>query len=164
MIGQHAMAGVLAGNMNHTQSSETIDYYRLNGRNIGEIAQFALFCGALGLPMIFLSGEEAACQEAEALIPGIRTAAVKQGLGRGCAISRSAPQAQECIRQGIGEAIERQRREPLAPLRWEAPYTLEIRYFHTDSADASAARPGAERVDSQTVRFHSDTLAEIIYL
>ena len=39
MIGQHAMAGVQTGNLNHTQNSSSIDYYKLNGKKIGEIAQ-----------------------------------------------------------------------------------------------------------------------------
>jgi D-aminopeptidase len=30
-------------------------------------------------------------------------------------------------------------------------------------ADASAALPGAERIDSQTVRFRSEDLLDIIY-
>ena len=57
MIGQHAMAGLRTSNQNHTQNSRTIDYYKLNGQLIGEIAQFALYNGSLGLPMIFLSGD-----------------------------------------------------------------------------------------------------------
>ncbi len=164
IVGQHAMAGVQTSNMNHTQSSESIDYYQLNGCKIGEIAQFALFAGALGVPMIFLSGEEDACRETEALIPGITTTAVKQGLGRGCAISLSAPEAHRRIREGIQKAVNSHRQRPIPPLSWQGPYTLEIRYFHTDAADASAARPGFERVDSQTVRIQGESIIDLIYL
>ncbi len=60
MIGQHAMAGLRTSNQNHTQNSRRVDYYKLNGKLIGEIAQFSLYNGALGLPMIFLSGEDLA--------------------------------------------------------------------------------------------------------
>jgi D-aminopeptidase len=60
MIGQHAMAGLRTSNQNHTQNSRKIDFYKLNGKLIGEIAQFSLYNGALGLPMIFLSGEDLA--------------------------------------------------------------------------------------------------------
>lgn len=163
MIGQHAMAGVPTSNLNHTQSSRSVDYYQLNGRKIGELAQFALFCGALGVPMIFLSGEEDACREAQALIPEIVTAAVKQGLSRGSAISLSAPEAHRRISAGVQQAIERQRSNPIPPLVWEGPYVLEIRYFSTSEADARAARPGVERVDPQTVRFHSASIIDIIF-
>ena len=163
MVGQHAMAGVATSNMNHTQNSQKIDYYKLNERKIGEIGQFALFCGALGVPLIFLSGEEDACQEAQALIPGIETAAVKQGLGRGSAISLSAPEAHRRIRTGATRAIERQRSSPIPPLRWEGPYTLEIRYFSTSDADTRTGQPGVERVDSQTVRMASQSITDLIY-
>jgi len=163
MIGQHAMAGVPTSNMNHTQNSRSIDYYQLNDRKIGEIAQFALFCGALGVPMIFLSGEEDACREAQAFIPEIVTVSVKQGLSRGSAISLSGPEAHRRINAGVKQAVERQRSNPIPPLVWEGPYVLEIRYFSTSDADARSARPGVERVDPQTVRIYSKTIVDIIY-
>lgn len=163
IIGQHAMAGVSTSNMNHTQNSRAVDFYQLNGRKIGEIAQFALFCGALGVPIIFLSGEEDACQEAQAFIPGIVTASVKIGLGRGSAISLSAPEAHRRICAGVKQAVERQLDSPIPPLVWEGPYVLEIRYFSTSDADARAALPGIERVDQQTVRIQGKSITDIIY-
>ncbi len=159
MIGQHAMAGAQRGNLNHTQNSRNIEYYKLNGKPIGEIAQFALFCGALGLPMIYLTGDEAACKEAEELIPGITTAAVKQGLARNCAISLPAVEARRRICEAAKEAIRRQQETPIAPLVWAGPFVLEKRFFHTDVAD----RAGGERVDSQTVRYRADDILDIIY-
>ncbi len=163
MIGQHAMAGTLTGNQNHTQSSRTIDYYKLNGKPIGETAQIALYFGALGLPLIFLSGDADACREAEELVPGIVTAAVKEGVGRGAAISLSAVEARRRIQEGIRLAVVQHGRHPIPPLVWEGPYVLEKRFFHTDVADAASAQPGAERVDSQTVRLRGDDITELIY-
>jgi D-amino peptidase len=163
IVGQHAMAGVRTGNMNHTQNSRAIDYYKLNGRKIGEIAQWALYCGALGVPLIFLSGDEDACGEAQALIPGIVTAAVKQGLGRGSAISFSAPEAQRRIRAGAKQAVEQQDSSPILPLVWAGPYELEIRYFTSSDADARAAQPGLDRIDDQTVRIAGASIIDIIY-
>jgi len=93
MIGQHAMAGVQTGNLNHTQSSASIESYTLNGHPIGETAQLALYRGACGQPVILLTGDEDACAEAEALIPGIVTVAVKQGIGRNSAVTVSAVEA-----------------------------------------------------------------------
>ncbi len=149
--------------MNHTQNSRAIDYYQLNGWKIGEIAQFALFCGALSVPMIFISGEEDACEEAQAFIPEIVTAPVKQGLGRGSAISLSAHEAHRRIREGVIQAIEKHQNNPIPPLKWEGPYVLEIRYFSTSDADARAAQPGVERVDPQCIRIHGTSLVDLIY-
>lgn len=163
IVGQHAMAGTLTGNQNHTQSSRTIDYIKLNGTPIGEIGQIALYFGAFGLPLIFLSGEQDACTEVEAIVPGITTVAVKQGLGRGAAISLSAQKARGLIRAGMTAAVEKHRADPIAPLVWPGPYVLEKRYFHTDTADAVSNQPGIERVDSQTVRVQGDDVREVIY-
>jgi D-amino peptidase len=162
IVGMHSMAGTKNGCLNHTIDSETIDYRKLNGRPIGEMAQTALCFGAIGVPMIFLSGDDAACREAEDLVPGITTVAVKQGLGRNAAISLSAPEARRRVREGIKQAMLRQREHAVAPLHWPGPYVLDIRYFHTDDADARAAQPGVERVDSQTIRLRSDDVFEIM--
>ncbi|MCJ7737089.1 MAG: M55 family metallopeptidase [Anaerolineae bacterium] len=164
IIGQHAMAGTLTGNLHHTQSSRTIDYYRLNEQLIGETAQFALYCGELDVPVIFLSGDDAACIEVEKLIPGITTAAVKQGLGRGCAISLSSSESHSLIRVRIRVAVEKQIVNPLAPLKWPGPYTLQKRYFFTDDADRASSLPGSQRIDSRTVQFHGERIQDVIYV
>jgi D-amino peptidase len=167
MIGQHAMAGVRDGTLNHTQSSQTIDYMKLNGKLIGETAQLALYHGALGMPLIFLSGDEAACCEAEELIPGITTVAVKKGMGRSSAISLSAQGARQKIREGVAVAVKKQQTEPLAPLTIPGPYVMEVRFFHTDVADAYTYRHrqrlDVERVDAQTVRLHSNDIRDVIF-
>jgi len=162
MIGQHAMEGTVDGNLNHTQNSVTVDHYRLNGTLIGEIGQWALCAGACGLPLIFLSGDEAACREAEALIPGITTAAVKRGITRTAAIALSKERARALIRERLKAAVEKQHQSPVQPLVWPGPYRLEIRYCHTDTAD-QRERAGWERVDAKTVAKESSDVLDIIY-
>ena len=163
MVGQHAMAGMRSGNMNHTQNSQAIDSISLNGTPIGEIAQLALYQGAAGMPLIFLSGEEAACREAEELVPRITTVPVKTGLGRNTAISHSAAEARRRISEGVQRSIDRHRRQPVEPLVWPGPYVLRKRFFHTDAADEAARHNGADRVDDQTVVFRGATIREVIY-
>ena len=163
MIGQHAMAGTERGNLNHTQSSATVEYYKLNGKAIGEIAQFALYCGALGLPMVFLSGDDAACKETEALIEGVTTTAVKQGLTRTSAISLAAPESHHRIGQGIKQALRKHADNPLKPLVWPGPYVLEKRFLFTETADRCDSNPLYDRVDAKTVRLESDNILDIIY-
>jgi len=163
MVGQHAMAGTVDGTLNHTQNEEVVEYYKLNGKYIGEIAQFALYCGALSLPVIFLSGDVAACREAEDLIPGITTAAVKQGLNRLSAISYPPAEARRRIREGIQQAIRKQRKDPLAPLIWQGPFVLEKRFLFTEIGDACEANRSYRRIDDKTVELRSDDILDIIY-
>ena len=162
-IGQHGMAGLRDGNLNHTQCRFSIDYYELNGRRIGEIAQFALFAGAFDIPVIFLTGHRAACDEIAALIPGVTTAEVKIGIGRNCAISLARSDVHALISRQAEAALRRHADRPLPPLQWPGPYVLEKRFFHTDAADAAASAPGAERIDAQTVRLHAAEITEIVY-
>lgn len=167
MVGQHAMAGVQTATLNHTQNSRSIDYLKLNGQPVGETAQLALYHGALGMPLIFLSGEEAACREVEAMIPGITTVAVKKGLSRGSAISLSAKAARQKIREGVTLAVEKQQTSPLLPYGVPGPYVMEVRFFHTDAADSCVylhrQRLNVERIDGQTVRLNSDDIRDIIF-
>lgn len=163
IIGQHAMAGVRSGNMNHTQNSLLIDSITINGTAVGEIAQWALYYGAAGLPFIFLSGEADACAEARALIPEIETAAVKQGLSRNSAISLSPARARRLIADGVARAVKSHRDSPVRPVVWPGPYVLEKRFFYTDAADAAADAPDAERVDGQTVRFRGEEIRSLVY-
>ncbi len=165
MVGQHAMAGTVRGNLNHTQNSRGIEYYKLNGKLIGEIAQFALYQGAFGQPVIFLSGDDAGCREAEELIPGITTACVKYSLSRLSAISIAHEKVREIIRNKVKEAVRKHESDPLSPLVWEGPFVLEKRYFHTHLADGFiSAHPDAERVGELTVRVRLDDIRDIVCL
>ncbi|MEC8933482.1 MAG: M55 family metallopeptidase [Candidatus Latescibacterota bacterium] len=163
IIGQHAMSGVATSNLNHTQSSRSIYGLTLNGNPIGEIAQWALYHGAMGLPMIYLTGEEDACAEAEALIPGITTVAVKKGLSRESAVSVSKEKARALIRAGAIVALQAHRDTPVAPLIWKGPFVLEKRYFHTHDVDRYDGVTHAERIDGQTVRITGDNIRQIVY-
>jgi len=166
-VGQHAMAGAARGNLNHTQDSLSITSFMLNGKPIGEIAQFALLAGSYDVPVIFLSGDEAACREAEDLIPGVTTVAVKRGLGRNSAVSMSAPKSCAMIRSSAARAVARHRGEPIAPLRWPGPYVLEMRFFttgHTERyRELAMANPSIEIVDPLTVRIRKDDIRSIIF-
>ena len=163
IIGQHAMSGVASSNLNHTQSSRSIYSITLNGQPVGEIAQWTLYHGAFGMPLIYLSGEEAACAEAQALVPGITTVAVKKGLSRESAVSVSKERARELIRAGAIKAVEQHRAQPVAPLVWQGPFVLEKRYFHTHEADRYDGVANVERLDGQTVRITGDDIQQIVY-
>lgn len=78
-VGQHAMAGVPYAHLAHTGGFGVFEQ-SVNGRPVGEIGRFAYCAAELGVRSIFLSGDRAGCEEASALIPGIETVAVKEGL------------------------------------------------------------------------------------
>ncbi len=162
LVGQHAMEGTVDGNLNHSQSSRNIAEIRLNDQPIGELAQWALFCGAFDIPLVFVSGDHSACREAEMFVPGITTAAVKEGMSREGAISLSLDKACELIGGQMEKAIKQQSARPVAPLKWPAPYRIAYRMKHTHPADEKSLS-GWERVDAYTVAKSSPNLLDVLY-
>jgi D-amino peptidase len=83
-VGQHAKSRTEYAHLAHTQG---FSYFELsiNGIAIGEFGQLAMCASQLGIRAIFGSGGLAFTKEAQALIPGIETVAVKRGTraGRG---------------------------------------------------------------------------------
>jgi len=97
-----------------------------------------------------VTGDEAACQEAEALRPGIVTVPVKRGLGRNRAHCLPPEKAHTHIREGAAKAVGIAK--DLAPWKPDTPITLELTLTRSDYADQAAIAAEVERVDARTVR------------
>jgi len=160
LTGHHAMAGTLNGFLDHTQSSASWFDYQINGESYGEIGQETAYAGHWGVPLIMVTGDEAACAETQRQFAGAVTVAVKRALGRNRACCLHPEKARELIRQGAAEAVGKARM--LKPWRLVAPITLELTYYRTDMADSAAARPGNERVGARTVRRVVQSAAEVL--
>jgi len=142
-VGQpHAKAGTPYSHLSHTGWFDVWDQ-QVNELSIGELGTLALCAVELGVPCILACGEAAFTREAEALTPGIVTAAVKEGtlpdgldhlsmeeyrtakLGaRHC----SPVMARERIRTAARKAAQKRRRSPrgFAFPSLNPPYRLEI--------------------------------------
>ncbi len=125
-VGQHAMAGAKNGVLAHSQSFSVQNIF-LNGRPVGEIGQTAAIAGYFGIPLIFLSGDQAACDELLALQPKAETVAVKRLAGGGSTISLSHTEAKTQIRDHARRAVERVRE--FAPWKIEGPVEMKVEYF-----------------------------------
>lgn len=153
-IGAHAMAGTLNGFLDHTQSSLTWYNYWINGRKLGELAQWALVAGNFGIPLVMVSGDEAACMEAHGFFSPCKTAAVKRGVGRQRAEALPVEEARERIRRAAQEAMGI---IPQAkPFRPQRPLEIIVEFTRADYADAAAAGGRVDRIDARTVRKVTD--------
>jgi len=159
-VGQHAMAGTPDAPLSHTYSSRSIDYYKLNGVAMGEFGCRAALAGSLGIPTVFLSGDDKAVAEAQALIPALHGASVKQGRGIEMAIHLSPQRAQELIRQTISEATRHLADIP--PFTIEPPYAQEIRVLKNVDVTSYRRRPGVEQLDDRTFRLRSDDICDLL--
>lgn len=127
LVGYHAMYGTATGILHHTQSSKTWAGYWINGRETGEIGQMAVLAGSLGLPVVCVTGDTAACDEAvDFLGDQIVTVAVKEGYSRHCARTFAPVRARQMIRAGCREAMSRISRVPVYRVDLPAQVKLEL--------------------------------------
>lgn len=162
VIGAHAMAGTLNGFLDHTQDSKSWFNYYVNGRKSGEIAQWALMAGARDIPIIMVSGDEAACVEARAFLGGVETAAVKQGKGRNTCIVYSEKNARGKITAAAEKAVRNYRN--YKPFRMLAPLEIRLEVYRSDMADdIMERRDDCERLDARTVRRTTDNPIDIYF-
>lgn len=157
-VGQHTMAGTPGAVLSHTYSSKTIEYYKLNGRLVGEFGARAVMAGVFGVPTVFISGDDKAIAEARALVPGIFGAAVKQGLDQELAIHLSAPAAQQLIRETASAACKAI--DSIQPVKFDPPYELEIRVYEGVNISWYLEN-GAEKIDERTVIKRSDNICDL---
>ena len=83
-VGQHAMSRTELAHLAHTGSCSVFET-TINGRPVGEFGEGTLCAAQLGIRTIFASGDLALTKEAQALVPGIETVAVKRGTTPGAA-------------------------------------------------------------------------------
>lgn len=82
LIGMTAKAGTMNAFMDGTYNGVAWHDYFLNGVLCGEIGIYKAYFSHFGVPIVFASGDIAACKEAEEEINGIKTVAVKKAICR----------------------------------------------------------------------------------
>ncbi|MFD8801802.1 M55 family metallopeptidase [Streptomyces atroolivaceus] len=158
LVGYHARAGAGPGVMTHTMSGDILDV-RVDGRSLGEIGLNAALAGHAGVPVVLLSGDDAACAEFEELVPGAVTVAVKDALAAAAAVALHPEVARERLREAAAEAIERRTR--VSPLSIAGPLTVEVDLYSPVSVDLAMLVPGVSRAGGgRTVAFSATDFAE----
>jgi len=151
LIGMHAMAGTMTAFLDHTQNSAKIHRYFYNGKRIGEMSQAGFFAGYFGVPVVAVSGDLAACREAEEIFPGIPTAAVKTATKRNAAECLPLDEARNLIKEAVKRGYRM--RGEIPPMEAKLPLTVEVEFNRCDYADdAVVNNPSLERVDEYVVR------------
>ena len=157
-VGQHAMAGTPDAPLAHTYSSRTVEYYILNGVPIGEFGLRATMAGTLcGVPTAFLSGDDKAVAESQALVPGLVGVTTKIGLGREAAQSLAPARARGLIRAGATAACRLVAEGRIPAVRVAPPYRFEVRVLPGQEASLKGyLQRGARQLDERTIVLETD--------
>jgi D-amino peptidase len=119
----------------------------------GEAGINALVAAHYGVPVVLVTGDRSACEETEALIPGVHSAIVKESVSRLAAHNLHPRRACELIREEAERAIEGAADAPPPPL---AKSVLEVSVRTTDIAEAASWVRGVERTGPRELRFAGD--------
>lgn len=160
MVGAHAMAGTLNGFLDHTQSSASWFNYYLNSEKHGEIGESAAIAGHFGVPLLMVTGDQAACDEAKRLYDTPVTVPVKVARGRMHAIITHPQKAREMIREGAEQAMSFVGKHE--PWILPKPITVRLELYRTDMADSMAGSDRITRIDARTVEMTVDSQLEIM--
>ncbi|SOD84631.1 M55 family metallopeptidase [Streptomyces sp. Ag109_G2-15] len=151
-VGYHSRAGAL-GVLSHSFMGHEIEDIWLDGRPVGEIGLAHATAAALGVPVVALTGDDAACAEMTAWDASVVTVPVKYAHDRFAARLRPAAEAREAIEEGVARALTQRPALPSAPA---AEATLAVRWQSASVASTLLGIPGVTADDSRTVRVSGD--------
>jgi D-amino peptidase len=152
-IGYHAGAGTADAVLDHTYTGFFTDV-RVNGESWNETHLNAALAGTFGVPLGFVAGDRACCDQAKDRFPWIKTVAVKDGFGNRVGRSQSPARAREAIRGILREVVKTA--DQLKVFSPDGPFTFEVDLAGTAIADMCALMPGTDRISPRTVRFETD--------
>ena len=158
-IGQHAMAQAKGGVLAHSQSFSVQNIF-LNGKPVGEIGQTAAIAGYFDIPVIMLSGDQAACDEMLALQPKAETVAVKRLVGKDSTLSLSHAEAKAQIQAAAHRAVARI--HEFAPWKIEGPVEMKVESFPGTPGVSAAAlsKAGEKELAPRTVVYRGRNVLE----
>src|SRR3954453_17029849 len=149
-VGMHAMNGTRFGVLNHTVSGMAWHNLWFNGVLVGETGINAALCGTWGCPVLMVTGDDAACDEARDLLgDGLTTVAVKHGFGAQSARNVAPLRARAMIEEGARTALSKLNSvEPYLP---GSPCEIQVEYKNTRAPDGLRHRQGIERLSDRVI-------------
>jgi D-amino peptidase len=158
-IGYHASTTNPKGVRAHTFSSAHYSRVTLNGNAVTEGEYNAAYAGAKGVPVIFVSGDDAAVEEIKSRLGNIESVETKKSLGFHSAETLTPAASCDRIYSGVKTAFGRIR--DFKPYVVKTPVTLEITFKNYTPAELLSYLRSVQRVDSHTIRFVGKDMDEI---
>jgi D-amino peptidase len=159
-VGYHASTTNPKGVRAHTISSAHFTRVALNGTAVTEAELNAAYAGAVGVPVVFVSGDDVAVSEVTARLGNMDSVVTKKSLGFHSAESLTPAAACDRIYQGALSAVSH--REQRKPYVLATPITLDISFKSYTSAEIVAYLRSVERTDAHSIRFVGRDMEEIM--
>lgn len=157
-IGYHAKAGTPDATIEHTSSGMVTDI-SINGVSLPEAGYNALMAGLYGVPVVFVAGDKAVCDQVKKLFGEVETVAVKEGIGN-AALCLHPQAAQDKIRAGVEKAVRERTR--FKPYKMMPPYTMVLKLKDEKFVNSGRYYPGAVRTGDWELTFRSEDFMEVM--
>lgn len=157
-VGYHASEQQYNAILAHMEDGDKISAVKLNGVAVPEAGFNAAIAGDLGVPVVFLSGDKAACEEATHLLGPIETVIVKSGSGFYSGTMLHPETVQRMIREGVKRGVER--RLNLKPYRVAHPVKLEITFKETFYAEIVSYFRNVERPTANSIVYTATDMTD----
>lgn len=158
-IGYHSSTTNPQGVRAHTISSANYAAVELNGVAMPEAGINAAIAGHFGVPVVMISGDDAAVAEAQKIIGPIEGAVVKRSLSFHSANTMTPAAGQALIREKVKAGLAK--RSSLRPYVLPRPIRLDLTYKNYTPAEIAAYLPGVERRTAHAIRFTGRDMVEV---
>jgi len=148
--------------LDHTYYGRVVGRCRVGGRDFGETALNAAVCGTHGVPVVLVTGDTTACNQAKDVLGDIETVPVKEPISRYAARCVAPAVARDKIREAARRAVDRARGGGIKPFRPVPPHRLEVDFVNSACADAAELVPGTVRIAGLTVAYAAPDPATMI--
>ncbi|WP_329016888.1 MULTISPECIES: M55 family metallopeptidase [unclassified Streptomyces] len=157
-VGYHAGAG-MEGVLAHTYLANQITGVWLNDVRASEGLLNAHVVAEYGVPVVLVTGDDLACEDALGYAPEALKVAVKDHVSRYAAVCRTPARTAADIRAAAKEAAGLAvRQQPVQ----QGPFTVAVEFDAEHLAMAVTVVPGVARVGERKVAYTTDTMYEAI--
>lgn len=158
-IGYHASATSSEGIRAHTMSSAHLAAVKLNGVSMSEASYNAAIAGHFNVPVLMISGDNAATNEAASIIGDIEQAVVKWAYGFHSGRTLLPTAAKAVIAEKAEKAMVKIGQ--IKPYKLTGPIELDITFQSYQPSEVLAYLPIVERIDARTVRYIGADMVEV---
>jgi D-amino peptidase len=155
-VGYHAKADSARGLFAHTGSGVVRDL-QVNGRSVGEGGMNAALAAWFGVPVVAVSGDDAAVEEVKGVVPGIRGIVVKRAINVRAVELRPLADARRDIQAGVLEGVQGAKRA--APQRL-ASYQVRMQFRNFTIPEVASAFSEMTLAAPDAVQFTRSSMPE----
>jgi D-amino peptidase len=155
-VGYHAKADAPRGLFAHTGSGVVRDL-QVNGRSVGEGGMNAALAAWYGVPVVAVSGDDAAVEEVKAIVPGIRGVVVKRAINMRAVELRPLADARRDIQAGVRDGVQASTKPARERLQ---TYQVRMQFRNFTIPEVASAFGEMTQVAPDTVQFARPTMPE----